>query len=240
MRREVSRANAEPMETTRCVVSWISVTAGLALVAACQQQGEAPSEGEKKAEPIDKAPEAEPSTEKAVEPPAPWERVEIESLSQTQQKHLGSAKAAKKALGQGLMKELSAALKGGDFAKGVEACKGAAPKVADQVSSEHGVDVGRTSFKVRNPDNTPRDWAEPFVEGKVNEEIVLVNDGGGMAYMSPIGTKEVCLNCHGSASDIPSEVAQILSEEYPEDQATGFDVGDLRGWFWVEYHEAEG
>jgi hypothetical protein len=33
---------------------------------------------------------------------------------------------------------------------------------------------------------------------------------------------------------IPDEVKQTLAKEYPDDQATGFEEGDLRGWFWIE------
>jgi hypothetical protein len=29
-------------------------------------------------------------------------------------------------------------------------------------------------------------------------------------------------------------VREELAERYPADRATGFKVGDIRGWFWVE------
>ena len=40
--------------------------------------------------------------------------------------------------------------------------------------------------------------------------------------------------CRGSAGEIDEEVLAALAENYPDDQATGFIEGDLRGWFWVE------
>jgi hypothetical protein len=47
----------------------------------------------------------------------------------------------------------------------------------------------------------------------------------------------LCVACHGKF--LAPDVAAIIEEAYPEDQATGFEVGDLRGVFWVEYPEAE-
>ena len=43
-----------------------------------------------------------------------------------------------------------------------------------------------------------------------------------------------CLACHGPAEQIAPDVKELLAREYPSDQATGFQEGDLRGWFWVE------
>jgi hypothetical protein len=31
-------------------------------------------------------------------------------------------------------------------------------------------------------------------------------------------------------------IAEQLAKLYPDDQATGFLEGELRGWFWVEMH----
>ena len=40
--------------------------------------------------------------------------------------------------------------------------------------------------------------------------------------------------CHGPREEISEEVIAKLDEYYPEDAATGFAEGDLRGWIWVE------
>ena len=37
----------------------------------------------------------------------------------------------------------------------------------------------------------------------------------------------------------PYLVKVALDEQYPDDQATGFNVGELRGWFWVEFPPGE-
>ena len=47
--------------------------------------------------------------------------------------------------------------------------------------------------------------------------------------MKAIPTAEACLACHGHA--VESELAALIDQYYPEDQARGFEVGDLRGAF---------
>jgi hypothetical protein len=40
--------------------------------------------------------------------------------------------------------------------------------------------------------------------------------------------------CHGTKDEIPEEMHVAIARAYPNDQATGFHIGDLRGWFWIE------
>jgi hypothetical protein len=49
--------------------------------------------------------------------------------------------------------------------------------------------------------------------------------------MKAIPTGEVCLKCHGT--QIAPEVSQVLASLYPEDRATGYKEGDIRGAFVV-------
>jgi hypothetical protein len=45
--------------------------------------------------------------------------------------------------------------------------------------------------------------------------------------MKAIAMGEVCLVCHGS--NLAPEVAENIERLYPEDQARGFELGELRG-----------
>jgi hypothetical protein len=45
----------------------------------------------------------------------------------------------------------------------------------------------------------------------------------------------MCLGCHGK--NIAPEVQAKLDELYPEDQATGFSEGDLRGAFVISWQQ---
>ncbi|MBS0204581.1 MAG: DUF3365 domain-containing protein [Planctomycetes bacterium] len=46
--------------------------------------------------------------------------------------------------------------------------------------------------------------------------------------------KVQCLACHGPKDQIADDVQEQLTRLYPDDQAVGFNEGDLRGWFWVD------
>lgn len=38
-----------------------------------------------------------------------------------------------------------------------------------------------------------------------------------------------CVQCHGASDELAEGVADVLSEHYPEDEATGYSAGDFRG-----------
>jgi hypothetical protein len=39
----------------------------------------------------------------------------------------------------------------------------------------------------------------------------------------------MCLTCHGEKAKIPPAAQATIAREYPDDRATGFSVGDVRG-----------
>jgi predicted CoA-binding protein len=129
---------------------------------------------------------------------------------------------------------LMSALEGGPE-NAIEVCRERAPEIARSLSVD-GIEMGRTSHRLRNPANTPPAWAErlldpelPALEGETPAAIYL--DDGRVGYVEPIRAVALCISCHGPAVD-----AELLSEIrllYPQDQATGFRTGDIRGWFWI-------
>ena len=60
-------------------------------------------------------------------------------------------------------------------------------------------------------------------------EVVSEPDGRYFRFMKTIGVKPMCLQCHGSAEQIPPTSAAMLSKLYPNDRAVGYAAGDLRG-----------
>ena len=50
-----------------------------------------------------------------------------------------------------------------------------------------------------------------------------------LRYAKAIAVQPQCLSCHGMAQDIPASLAQKIRIEYPQDQATGYSAGQLRG-----------
>jgi hypothetical protein len=136
--------------------------------------------------------------------------------------------------------DLQQALKGGleeGPAEAIQVCRVKAPGIADALSVD-GVRMGRSSHKLRNPDNTAPDWAGPIMQAYLDdassrEPRVVELDGDRRGYVEPIVAQPLCLTCHGS--ELAPEVAAQLAELYPDDKATGFEAGDLRGVFWLEF-----
>ena len=102
--------------------------------------------------------------------------------------------------------------------------------------------MGRTSHRLRNPANSAPDWVDVALRTYLDENtdraprvVPLPDDREG--YVEPIMVKPFCLACHGEI--LAPDVAAQIKELYPDDEATGFEVDDLRGVFWVEYPAAE-
>ncbi len=149
------------------------------------------------------------------------------------------ANAAVADLQQTLLPRLLAGVEEGGPAGGIEVCSQVAQRLTAEVGTRHGVRIGRTSHRLRNPRNAPPSWARDVVmqaAGKSAEEVrtQVIEGDGFVGILRPIPTGGLCLKCHGPTDDLSPEVTKILAERYPDDQATGFREGDLRGWFWVE------
>ena len=142
-----------------------------------------------------------------------------------------------------LMGALSTGMQEGPEAA-IDQCHLLAPEIADQLRSE-GIELGRTSHKLRNPENAPRPWAADLLDHYVTageagvtyaEPQAVPLETGGVGYVEPIFVGAICLNCHGQKLD--SGVVARLDAHYPEDQARGFEEGAFRGLFWVEFNGA--
>lgn len=139
---------------------------------------------------------------------------------------------------QQLMAALQAGMQQGP-AEAIAVCREQAPGIAAGLSVD-GVQMGRASHQLRNPANAPPDWVAPVIddylqEGSSVQPRVVELGEGRKGYVEPIRVKSVCLTCHGEALD-PAIQARI-DELYPDDEATGFREGDLRGVFWVSWPE---
>lgn len=144
-----------------------------------------------------------------------------------------------------LQGELQQAMADGGPVAAIAICKERAPAIARQLSTD-GWQVKRTSLKPRNPLNSPdpfeRDVLRDF-ENKKQQGWAVENLGyyklrqfnrgeheiNEFRYMKAIAVKPVCLSCHGE--NIDPAVLKKLDSLYPEDQARGYAVGDIRGAF---------
>lgn len=177
---------------------------------------------------------ADPPSPAAGEGGGAWERIDAASMTGAQKAKQAEAQSARDALASGLQRRLRSALEEGGPSSGIEACRKAAPEIAREVAAERHVKIGRTSFRLRNPENGPPGWAAALVERREEETAYLAGPEGEFGALFPIRVAPACVSCHGPGDEIPPAVRETLARLYPEDRATGFRQGDLRGWFWVE------
>ena len=149
-------------------------------------------------------------------------------------------------LGGELKGELSRAISEGGPLAAVPVCKTRAPEIAAGLSAKSGAVVGRTALRVRNPANAPDDLQRAVLE-QFSSELASgqfagpleaafeINRGGRVErrYMRAIPMDALCLTCHGPV--LAPDLAAVIQRDYPDDQATGFEQGQLRGAFSVTW-----
>ena len=146
-----------------------------------------------------------------------------------------------------LVSKLGAALKQSLADSGPEdaisVCRDTAPALAGSLSRQTGWKVARVSLKARNPMiGQPDAWEQQVLErfdeaaasGKGPaalqfSEIVSEPEGRYFRYMEALPVKPLCLTCHGTEHTIPPAVRERLKQEYPNDHATGYYAGEIRG-----------
>lgn len=108
---------------------------------------------------------------------------------------------------------------------------------AMQLSQENGWQVKQISNKYRNPAHAPDNLQSRIALARFeqNPEMVgfwereTMNGQDGTRYYRRINVEASCLACHGQKNSRP----QFVQENYPQDLAYDFQVGDLRGMYAV-------
>lgn len=127
--------------------------------------------------------------------------------------------------------------------RAITVCKYSVPELTSAISRQSGLRVTRIALRPRN-----RALAEPDVweqknllefekrlakgervEGMEVAEMVQEPVGKVLRYMKAIPMGQPCLACHGPASQISEGVRAQLAAEYPNDKATEYQVGQVRG-----------
>lgn len=135
-----------------------------------------------------------------------------------------------------LLKELE---KGG-YEGAISVCANVAQDITRQFNEKSGHYVRRVSLGYRNPNDSPDEYERHKLESfdrlsrekKLESEYYEVVSEQGreyLRYLKPVIAGRMCLNCHGRPDEIPIGVQRIIQETYPNDHATGYREGDVRG-----------
>lgn len=146
---------------------------------------------------------------------------------------------------QALISALQEAIAGKGVEGAIEFCNIEALPITQETADKYQIKVKRVSLKTRNPHNNPDEnelqVLEAYaynVENNIETRPNVQKIGGGetLLYTKAIQIPSgLCLNCHGEpGKDIHEETLNKINELYPDDKATGYKVGDLRG-MWSLY-----
>ncbi|WP_040404999.1 DUF3365 domain-containing protein [Ectothiorhodospira sp. PHS-1] len=166
-----------------------------------------------------------------------------ESIPDTQSR-VDAGRAAVQHFGGSLQGELKQALESGGPLHAIEVCSQRAGEISRDVSTDRRLEIGRTSLRIRNPENAPDAWERLVLEsfearlaaGESPQtmefyEIYQRGEVREFRYMRAIPVGEACLTCHGQ--EIRYDVEHALLRMYPDDQARGYEEGQIRGAFTV-------
>ena len=143
-----------------------------------------------------------------------------------------------------LSSNLQQALSEGGVSSALEFCNIQAMPLADSLSKNYGVEIRRASHQPRNPDNRADSLEAVSIKKYINAleangelKPYTYRTRNSFIYHAPIRiTGQLCLNGHGSPGiDISEKDMEVIRELYPEDEATGFSQGDLRGIWAIEF-----
>jgi hypothetical protein len=157
------------------------------------------------------------------------------------------AREAANALGRDLQGMLFAALDSAGPDGAIAVCADSA-QVRSARHAAQGVYVRRVSLRARNPANRPDSLEERELRrldslhragalpGEVVRQRRFASGETVVDYLRPIVVQERCLACHGDGAQLAPAVRRVLARRYPDDRATGYRAGDLRGALSVRVH----
>lgn len=140
---------------------------------------------------------------------------------------------------------LGQAIQQGGVTAALDICSTQAIPLTEASGKKFGVTVARVSHKPRNLNNSAnteelgiiKNYVAALAKSQPIKPVVLEKVGQAPIVYAPILlVMPVCLKCHGAVNSQiqPKDYAQIR-KLYPQDQAVGFNMGELRGLWKVTF-----
>ena len=156
--------------------------------------------------------------------------------------YLDEARGLAATVPAGLLTVLTAELNRSGAAGAIEVCRDKAPEMARAASQRSGWNVRRASLRNRNPKGVPDSWERAALErfdtqaaagvalATLESYQVVSEDGKSyFRYAKALPTQPLCVQCHGPADQLSAPVKARLQALYPNDRATGYAPGQIRG-----------
>jgi hypothetical protein len=150
---------------------------------------------------------------------------------------------------QALGGQLKQAISEGGVPEAVKFCNVAAYPILDTLTTGLDAEIKRASLRIRNPKDAPTDSEREILEqyqtqldnNQELQPVVEIFDNDQVLYARPIVMNNaLCLNCHGTVgTQVSDETNALLKSLYPEDNAIGHQLGDLRGIWSITFSQED-
>lgn len=146
---------------------------------------------------------------------------------------------------QALMQQLMAALKSGGPEYAVTFCSERAQPITDSLSKKYDCQISRLALRNRNPHNALQpddrivyDEFDQAVAAGTSLQPRLTDHPEEILYYKPIMLgMATCLQCHGKSNELDPQALAAIRARYPQDRATGFEIGQLRGMWKITFEK---
>lgn len=131
-------------------------------------------------------------------------------------------------------------------ASAIDFCNEQAILLTDSVSEMYKSQIQRLSDKNRNPDNGIKNGTDSLAWTTLHKiltdtlqrkkHLVMQGNDNHIYYYKAISIgMPTCLKCHGDTeTDIAKETLMAISQKYPEDKATGYEMNEFRGMWKIK------
>lgn len=144
-----------------------------------------------------------------------------------------------------LSSNLLAAVSRSGLTGAVGFCSVQAADITRSAGTNGGIRLRRVSHRARNPENHAdavelrvlEDLRGRLGSGGATPVVLTTNVSGEVSGFVAIQLGQpLCLKCHGQPDrEIAQPTMEVLRRLYPEDRATGFRLGELRGMWRVDF-----
>jgi Protein of unknown function (DUF3365) len=137
------------------------------------------------------------------------------------------------------LRELRAKLAKGGPLLALGVCHMTPQLLMRQLHRRDGIAAGFTSDRLRDPANAPPAWAAGLIARHAGQPADAIDGfavdlGPRVGVLRPIAEQSLCTTCHGPTERLDPQIRRELARRYTTDRATGFNPGEIRGWYWVE------
>lgn len=165
---------------------------------------------------------------------------EAEIISKAHDIGSSIAGSTKKTLG----KNLQQAIMNGGVENAISFCNLNAMPLVDSLSRRFDAKIRRVSLKPRNPEDAPTELEKKILEAydyqwqdslELKANVQSIGEGRYLFTKPILIDNGLCLSCHGSAvNGMSQQTNEFIQSKYPQDQAIGYAMGDLRGMWSIE------